>query len=622
MHRTLPRPGALLAGLVVALATSLAPYARAQLCSPEPRPVVVLLNSTVRLQMSSKKPIRTVTNPKEGVLSIRTVERDPTTVVLVGTAPGITRLELEDNDGVKEVREVVVHADVEYLTCQVRRAVPLSQISVVPNGANSVILTGYVHRAEDSSVALAVAQSLGFQVINALRLNGVQQVQLDVVVALVRRSKGRNFGFNFLISGRKPIFGSDVGNLIPISNSPIGVGSAVLGANGVVSSAPNQANLFGGIIDNHFGFLGFLQALESEGVVKLLAQPRLVTLSGNPASFLNGGEQAVPVPAGLGQVGVQFEEFGTRLNFLPIVLGNGRIHLEVEPEVSVLDATAGVAIAGATVAGRATQRIHTTVEMETGQTFVIGGLIQKTTNAADTKIPVLGQLPFIGAAFSIKSHTETEDELVVMVTPHLVDAQSADQVVKVLPGQETRSPDDFELFLEGLLEAPRGPRAVFQGNHYVPAHRNGPTANLFPCAGLGDGYKNTAPLFGNLGHGCTNGCSVPGGVSPTPAAPAAAGQPGANGPGAQQAAGPSDAAGPNLAETAAAPAGKAGEPEGGSATAATADSPSKAEGTQPASLNLPAQQPEGTQPAAPSEARSEGDSGKAPAPPAGGPDKP
>jgi pilus assembly protein CpaC len=512
MHRTLPRPGALLAGLVVLLAAGLAPYARAQLCSPEPRPLVVLLNSTVRLQMASKKPIRTVTNPKEGVLSIRTVERDPTTIILIGTAPGITRLELEDADGVKEVKEVVVHADVEYLTAQVRRAVPLSQISVIPNGTNTVILAGYVHRAEDISVAQAVAQSVGFSVINALRLNGVQQVQLDVVVALVRRSKGRNFGFNFLVSGKHPIFGSDVGNLIPFGGSPIGVGSNLLGPNGAVQSPPGQTNLFGGIINNHFAFLGFLQALENEGVVKLLAQPRLVTLSGNPASFLNGGEQAVPVPAGLGQVGVQFEEFGTRLNFLPIVLGNGRIHLEVEPEVSVLDATAGVSIAGATVAGRATQRIHTTVEMETGQTFVIGGLIQKTVNSADTKVPVLGQLPFVGTLFSTKTATEDEDELVVMVTPHLVDAQSADQVVKVLPGQETRSPDDFELFLEGILEAPRGPRAVFQGNRYVPAHLNGPTANLFPCAGLGDGYKNTAPPLGGKSLGrpcCTGGCSAP-----------------------------------------------------------------------------------------------------------------
>src|SRR5690349_4170607 len=107
-HRS--RPGALLAGLAALLAAWLVPCARAQVCSPEPRPVVVLLNGTVRFQMASKKPIKTVTNNKEGILSIRTVDRDPTTVVLLGTAPGITRLDLEDADGGKECRDVVVHA--------------------------------------------------------------------------------------------------------------------------------------------------------------------------------------------------------------------------------------------------------------------------------------------------------------------------------------------------------------------------------------------------------------------------------------------------------------------------------------------------------------------------------
>jgi pilus assembly protein CpaC len=161
------------------------------------------------------------------------------------------------------------------------------------------------------------------------------------------------------------------------------------------------------------------------------------------------------------------------------------------------------------VAGRATQRIHTTVELETGQTFVIGGLIQKVTTGNANKVPFLGQLPFIGAAFSTKTHTDDETELVVMVTPHLVDAQSADQVVKVLPGQESRSPDDFELFLEGILEAPRGPRAVFVNGRYVPAHRNGPTADLFPCAGSINCKSPHSLLSGHGGIGAScgpNGC--------------------------------------------------------------------------------------------------------------------
>ena len=98
--------------------------------------------------------------------------------------------------------------------------------------------------------------------------------------------------------------------------------------------------------------------------------------------------------------------------------------------------------------------------MEDGQTFVIGGLIQRSINSSTSKVPVLGDVPFLGAAFSSKSFTETESELVILVTPHLVDAMACDQAPKILPGQETRSPDDFELFLEGILEAPRGPRVV------------------------------------------------------------------------------------------------------------------------------------------------------------------
>ena len=500
MHRIFAMPWLLIGGLSSLLLGGVPAVSLAQTCSPETKPLVVLLNSATPLQLASKKPIKTVINPKEGVLSLRTVERDPTTVLLIGTAPGVTRIELEDNDGNREVRNVVVQADVEYLSSQLRRAVPLANIDIIPNGTNSVILTGYTNRAEDLNVLQQVAQSVGFTVINGVRLNGVQQVQLDVVIARVARNKGRNFGFNFVGRGGQVPYGSTVGNIAGGTQTS-GVGLPAFVAN----TTANNANLFGGVIGNPLQFLGFLQALENEGVAKVLSQPRLVTKSGLPASFLDGGEQAVPVPAGLGQVGVQFEEFGTRLNFLPIVLGNGRIHLEVEPEVSALDAGSGVVIAGATVPGRITQRVHTTVEMETGQTFVIGGLIQKVSTTTATKIPVLGQIPFLGTFFSTKTATESETELVIMVTPHLVDAQSACQVSKVLPGQESRTPDNFELFLEGILEAPRGPRKVFQGNRYVPAHLNGPTANLFPCGGEGDGLQ-TRRISGRAGCAAGGAC--------------------------------------------------------------------------------------------------------------------
>jgi len=198
--------------------------------------------------------------------------------------------------------------------------------------------------------------------------------------------------------------------------------------------------------------------------------------------LLSGGQQAVPQSGGLGTTTVTFIDFGTSLSVLPIVLGNGKIRLEVEPEVSQLSQAAGVVANGVNVPGRTVQRVHSTIEMETGQTLVIGGLIQNTVFATTSMVPVLGEIPFLGTLFSLKNYAEDEQELVILVTPHLVDPQSCDQLVKILPGQETRSPDDFELFLEQLLEAPRGPREVCPNNHYVPAYKNGPTAQIFPCA--------------------------------------------------------------------------------------------------------------------------------------------
>jgi pilus assembly protein CpaC len=233
----------------------------------------------------------------------------------------------------------------------------------------------------------------------------------------------------------------------------------------------------------------------------------------------------VPVPAGLGQVGVQFEEFGTRLNFIPIVLGNGKIHLEVEPEFSALNAANGTNIQGTIVPGRTTSRVNTTIELETGQTFVIGGLIQNTVQANILKVPVLGDIPFLGPWFSAKSYQETETELLVLVTPWLVDPEACDQRPKVLPGQETRRPDDFELFLENLIEVPRGPRAVCQNARYIAAYKNSPSAVQFPCGG-GKG--------GGTGNGACapTGCpTLPGtlGLDPVPGGPE--GPDGPGGPG-------------------------------------------------------------------------------------------
>jgi pilus assembly protein CpaC len=487
--------------------------------------VVVTVNGSEVRQMATKKPIKSVNISDPRFVRVVGAPADNTSVYVVGLAPGIATVTLTDADNKTERFEVVVVAfDIQQLRAVLRRAVPSANVTPLPAGNTGVILAGTVDRAEDVPLALQAAQSVvgPLQLINALRVGNSQQVQLCVTLAKVNRTKLRSFGFNFIFNSVNVFGGSTIGQLIP-PLSPIGIPSqsiqpTFLGPQ-ILNSAPGAGNLFLGAIKDSGGFIGFLQALETQGLAKILAEPRLVALSGRQASFLDGGDQAIPVPAGLGQVGVQFEEFGTRLNFVPIVLGNGKIHLEVEPEVSFLDAASGTSISGTIVPGRVTQRVRTTVEIETGQTLLIGGLIQRTVVSTLNKVPVLGALPFVGSAFSNKIFQENETELVILITPHLIDPIDCAQLPKVLPGLETRSPDDFELFLEGIQEAPRGPRDVFPDGRYRPAYKNGPTAGLMPCAG-GNGGCGHGGCKGPGGHGGCNTCSDHGG----PAMPAATAQ--------------------------------------------------------------------------------------------------
>jgi pilus assembly protein CpaC len=489
-----------------------------------PNAIVIPINGTYMLGAPSKKKLKKIVNTKDTVVRVQPVDGDPFHVLLTGIEPGISKVTLIDEEDKATDFDVVVQFDVEYLKSVLKRTRPTSNITPIPAANNTVILTGTVQTQEDIDVVLKTAQSVVLgqdRVINALRVPGVMQVQLCVVVARVSRSDFRRMAFDFLLSDKKFFLGSTVGQAVANPTS-LGAGST-LGTFGNVSGLvgnPNGVgtNILTGVLSHNFGFLAFLEALRDENIVKLLAEPRLVTLSGRQASFLDGGEQAIPVPAGLGQIGVQFEEFGTRLSFVPIVMGDGRIRLEVEPEVSNLDPAAGTSIQGITVPGRATQRVHTTVELEDGQTFVIGGLIQNAIRGSTQKVPVLGDIPFLGTAFSSKSFQEVESELVVMVTPHLVDPMDCSQAPKVLPGMETRRPDDFELFLEGILEAPRGQREVCPGGLYKAPYKNDRSASVFPCgvSGCGTGSCGAGCVSGSTGGTIHVGSSAPSSTPQTP----------------------------------------------------------------------------------------------------------
>jgi pilus assembly protein CpaC len=512
MRRTNRVPPTVLWSLLLGVALGRTATAQQPPASPLPPPVplkdgqpavrgnvmIVPINGTQRVQMSSKRPIEKVLNPKESVLRVQPVLGDPTSVLVTGLDSGVARLTLFGEGGVQETIDIVVQFDVEYLRTLLGRVVPTANVQPIPGSNGVVVLTGSVLHAEDVPVIMATAASVvggSDRVINGMRVGGVMQVQLDTVVARVNRTAMREMGFNFILNYPGTVFQSLVGNIVSTTISPAGV----------VTITPVMPPTFGLTTQN---FAGFLEALRTEGLAKLLTEPHLVTLSGQPARLHSGGEQPIPEAQGLGTVNVKLVPFGTDLTYLPIVLGNGKIHMDITTDVSQLDFTdtATLVAGGNPIPGRTSQSAHTVVEMEDGQTLAIGGLIQHISTASTIKVPVLGDVPYLGAAFSFKTYNDTEEELVILVTPHLVDPMACNQLPKLLPGQETRKPDDYELFLEGILEAPRGPRVPFPDRRFVPAYKNGPTAGLFPCPDgrcapkpvLKAGQPNgDAPLNGN-----------------------------------------------------------------------------------------------------------------------------
>src|SRR6266545_1634142 len=550
MHRSLRLPPVVLHTFLIGMIAFVAiGSATAQEQGPPPggarRQVLLPLGNAQYVKLSSGKRIAKIDSDIPGVVTWTFARKtdpktgqdvaDPTTLIITGQVAGVTTLTLTDEGGLTETLRVIVQTDTEHLRFLLSQAVPTANVNVIPTANNVMILTGHVQRSEDVPIVLETARSVvGDRIVNAMRVGGVMQVQLCVTVARVARSEARSMGFSFSETGNQHYLASILSAPTNLAISNLASPSAV------ASSLAGSPNAIFGIVGPNQGFQGFLTALRTENLVKVLAEPKLITLSGQPAEFISGGEQAVPTLAsgsdGGGAVaGVEFRPFGTTVRFLPIVLGNGKIYLEVEPQFTFPAPSnlfsAPIPGTNSVVFGRTTQRVRTSVVMEDGQTFAIGGMVFHSVNGNAVRVPILGDLPFIGAAFSQMSYSESEEELLVLVTPRLVDALACDQVPKCLPGQETRSPSDFELFLERILEAPRGPRQVVQNRHYVPAYRNSDTYGRFPSAGAccqgGDGHcvhgrcddMRAGSPCANCGYGGQGGCTTCGTAGHGPSQP-------------------------------------------------------------------------------------------------------
>jgi len=294
------------------------------------------------------------------------------------------------------------------------------------------------------------------RIINLIRVPGVHQVSLQVRIAELNRTALREIGNDFLAVAPKSgnIFGTNIAGATVDALATLGLGG--LAGSAATSAGPNTTAI--GIFPSA-DFELLIRALRQNSLLSILAEPNLMAMSGQRASFLAGGEFPVPVPqtggAATGAITIEWKKFGVQLGFVPYVLEDEMIRLQVEPEVSTIDKSLGVTVLGTTVPGVNKRNAQTVVELRQGQTLAIAGLLSVEIDGQTSRVPGLGDLPYLGPLFSNTSHKKVEKELLVLVTPYLVAPQNADQVPP-LPGAEIEDPNDMEFYFLSRIEGRTG----------------------------------------------------------------------------------------------------------------------------------------------------------------------
>lgn len=391
----------------------------------------------------------------------------PDDLLVTAKKSGMTQLIIWDDADNTTIINVVVASDIEKLRKQIKELFPAADITIDETGG-ALTMHGHVPTLQDADAATQIAANYG-RVLNLLEISGSEQIMLQVRIAEVSKQAEQQLGFNFGGTDGTSVWGGNIG-----ANSlgavaavpPTFSGSATAGATGTSATATESggspasllipagalatAQTFGLGTFGNVAFAYFVNALESNNIIRLLAEPNLVTTSGEEAHFLAGGQFPYPVPqSGSGggtTITIQYQSYGVDLKFVPIVLGNGKIRLKVHPTVSELDFAHSVSVAGTSVPGLTQREVETTVEMGEGQTLALAGLLQDNISGANAELPILGDLPIIGPLFRSVQYQRNETELVIMVTPVLVHPMDPAEVTEV-PGGKWRNPTPTELFL-------------------------------------------------------------------------------------------------------------------------------------------------------------------------------
>jgi pilus assembly protein CpaC len=357
--------------------------------------------------------------------AVETLVTSPTQVVVEGKAAGTSSLILWDEAGNSQLLDVIVELDVSELRAAIERAYPNQKIDVQVDGAR-LILSGNVSAASVAEELAKLAAPYG-QVVNSLTVpvSHDRQVLLEVKFAEVDRTKLEQLGFNIISTGAANTPGVISTQQFgpPTINGQL---TSAIGAplQGFTSSlnVTNLLNIFLFRPDLNLG--ATIQDLQQRSVLEILAEPNLLALNGQKASFLSGGEFPFPVVQGgqnIGAVTIQFRPFGVRLDFTANIDQENIIRLHVAPEVSSLDFTNAITISGFTVPAISTRRAETELELKDGQSFGIAGLLDHRAQAQLSKIPGLADIPILGQLFRSKSINRSNAELLVLVTPHIVD---------------------------------------------------------------------------------------------------------------------------------------------------------------------------------------------------------
>ncbi len=447
------RLGTALAALAVALGTvGAATPVAAQSRSAQPSETLNLSAGTGTLIRLSE-PMSDVFVAKDAVADVQV--RSSTQLYVFGKTMGETTIYATSKSGrVVYAANVRVANNVGSMNEMLQLAMPDARIQATPMN-NLVLLTGSVGSPDDVEVAQRLIENYvgaGVGIVNRIRTATPLQVMLKVRIAEMNRNAVKEVGINLLnrdTTTGNTLFGIGQGNpgtIKPIvnANDPSGlpVGGTAVTFNNIIGGT--TLGLFGRILGTDL--LGTLDLLQKDGVVTTLAEPNLTALSGETASFLAGGEFPIPVSQSLGAVTIEYKQYGVGLAFTPVVLADGRISMRVRPEVSELSNEGAVRLNNFLVPALTTRRAETTVELGSGQSFMIGGLLRSHSTNDVSKAPFLGDIPVLGALFRSTAFRRNETELVIIVTPYLVRPVSGQLAT---PTDGFRTPNDVQRVFMG-----------------------------------------------------------------------------------------------------------------------------------------------------------------------------